>query len=114
MRASVVELKAWFQGAQSMVEFGKDPIRCGSPASWREVFERMLPEIQYRARRAFRGAGARQLEQLVAEVTEHAFNVFVYLAQRGKADIAYAKPLAISAIKQVRRARHLPGVSPFY
>ena len=35
----------------------------------------------------------------VAAVTNHAFEIFLFLAQRGKADLAYAKPLAVSAIK---------------
>jgi hypothetical protein len=72
----------------------------------------MLPEIQYRARHAFREARPGQLEELVAEVSDLALQVFMYLAQRGKADIAYPKPLATSAIKQVRAARRLPPFGP--
>jgi hypothetical protein len=65
----------------------------------------MLPEIEYRARHAFHGVTPGRLEELVGEVIGCAFHVYVFLAQRGKADIAYAKPLAISAIKQVCTAR---------
>jgi hypothetical protein len=65
----------------------------------------MLPEIERRARQAFHGVGPDRLEKLVSEVTERAFRVFSYLAQHGKADLAYARPLAMSAIKQVRTAR---------
>jgi hypothetical protein len=72
----------------------------------------MLPEIEDRARHAFRGVWPGELEELVAEVTDLAFQVFLYLAQRGKADIAYPKPLAISAIKQVRAARRVGTIKP--
>jgi hypothetical protein len=72
----------------------------------------MLPEIEARARHAFRGVGPSRLEELVSEVTEHAFRVFACLAQRGNLDIVYAKPLAFSAIKQVRALRSLPGAAP--
>ena len=73
----------------------------------------MLPEIEDRARHAFCGVGPRRLEELVAEATAYAFKIFVLLAQRGRADIAYASPLAVIAIKQVRTARRLPGIKRF-
>ena len=73
-----------------------------------QLFEQMRPEIEYRARHAFHNVAPGRLEALVAEVTEQAFHVYLSLAQRGKADIAYPKPLAISAIKQVSTARRLP------
>jgi hypothetical protein len=72
---------------------------------WRARFEQMLPEIEQQARNAFEGVAKARLERLVAEVVEHAFHVFFHLAQRGKVEVVYAKPLAISAIKQVRTAR---------
>ena len=96
-----------------MVAFGRNSARWVWPAGWRTEFEQMLPEIESRARHAFQGIGPERLEELVAEVTELAFEVFLYLARRGKAEIAYAKPLAISSIKQVQMARRLPGVRPF-
>jgi hypothetical protein len=79
----------------------------------RAEFEQMRPEIELRARHAFRRAGPERIEELVAEVTAHAFEVFIYLAQHGKANLAYAKPLAASAIRQVRIARRLPPRRPF-
>ena len=91
-----------------MVAFSRDSARWHLRAARGAGFERILPEIQDRARRAFCGVRPGELEELVSEVTDLAFQVFLYLAQRGKADIAYPKPLAISAIKQVRAARGHP------
>jgi len=88
-----------------MVAFSRDSVRWHLRAACDARFQRMLPEIEGRARNAFRTFRPKRREELVAEVTDLAFHVFRYLAQRGKADIAYPKPLAISAIKQVRRAR---------
>ena len=93
-----------------MVAFGGNSKRRGWLASSRARFEQMLPEIELRARYAFRGVGPERVEELVAAVTNHAFEVFLFLAQRGKADLAYAKPLATSAINQVRIAQRLPRV----
>lgn len=80
-------------------------------ASWSR-FEQILPEIESHARHAFTGVEPSQLEELVAEVTQRAFHVFLHLSERGRSDIAYAKPLASSAIKLVRRTRGLPPVKP--
>jgi hypothetical protein len=96
-----------------MVAFGNDPARWESLAGWRARFKMMLPEIERRARQAFHGVGPDQFEELVSEVTERAFHVFSYLAQRGKADLAYARPLAMSAIKQVRTARRVTPLRRF-
>ncbi|MFO7901247.1 MAG: hypothetical protein ACQESR_13195 [Planctomycetota bacterium] len=75
-------------------------------------FEQILPEIESQARHAFPGLETHQLEKLVAEVTERAFHVFLQLSERGRGDIAYAKPLAKSAIKSVRKTRGFPPVKP--
>jgi hypothetical protein len=92
-----------------MVALGKNWARWGPLAGVRAKFEQMRPEIEVQARHAFQNVSPGLLDALVDEVTEHAFHVYVSLAQRGKADIAYPKPLAISAIKQVSTARHLPA-----
>ena len=72
-----------------MIAVGRDSVQLGSAAAWRARFEQMRPELEYRARHAFRGVAPPRLEQLVREVIEHAFEVFVNLAERGKADIVY-------------------------
>jgi hypothetical protein len=92
-----------------MVAFATDSARCGWLAMWRVKFGQMLSEVEHRARNAFQGVGPGLREELVAEAIEHAFRVYALLAERGKADIVYAKPLAISAVKQVRAARRLPA-----
>lgn len=106
--------QTWAPGrSNDMVKLADDSAKLGSMSDWRAEFERMLPEIEYRALRAFRGVGRERSDRLVAQVTEHAFEVFVYLAHRGKADLVYAKPLAMSAIEQVRISWRLPIIRPF-
>ena len=95
-----------------MVAFGKNVTPLDSSTVWKTRFRRMLPEIQYRARHAFQGVNTERLEELVNEVIERAFCVFVHLAQRGKGDIVYARPRAIAAIEQVRRARRQHAAEP--
>ena len=93
---------------------GEDLDRWGLPvARWTE-FEQLLPGIEGRARHAFHRSGPRRAEVLVAEVTAHAFKIFVMLAQRGKVDIAYARPLAAAAVQRVRTTRRLPGIRRFH
>lgn len=87
-----------------MVVYATDSVRCGWLATWRVKFGQILPEIELRARNSFQGAGPRRREELVAEAVENAFGVYILLAECGKADIVYPKPLAISAVKQVRAA----------
>jgi hypothetical protein len=79
----------------------------GLMPAWQVGFEQMLPEIEDQARHAFSGVGPKRLERLVAEVIARAFAVYISLAQRGKAEIVDAKPLATSAIKQVRKTSHI-------
>ena len=96
-----------------MVAFGGNSRRWRRVAAARAKFEQMRPEIELQARHAFRRAGPERIEELVAEVTAYALEVFLCLAQHGKANLAYAKPLATSAIRQVRIARRLPPSRPF-
>lgn len=95
-----------------MIAFSTESGRWGvRDASWAR-FEGIRPEIEWQARQAFPGVKSSELEELVAEVTERAFHVYMHLSERGRADIAYAKPLAFSAIKLVRRSRGLPPMKP--
>jgi len=96
-----------------MVAFAQDLARWDSLAGWRLRFETMLPEIERRAKRAFRGVGPERLDEIVTAVAERAFHVFVTLAQRGKADLAYARPLAMTAIEQVRANRRAASMRRF-
>ena len=85
-----------------MVAFGREAKRWASQPSWRVRFEQMRPEVEHHARRAFRDVDSGQLEEVVARVVNLAFRVYARLVRRGMADIVYPKPLAFSAIGQVR------------
>ena len=95
-----------------MVAFGTNSAQWGPLAAFQTRFEQMLPEVEHRAKQAFRGVGRGLLDELVAEVTEHALRIFLHLVRRGLAHIAYPEPLANLAIKQVRAARWLGTVPP--
>jgi len=70
-------------------------------------FEELLPSITDQARYAFRNQNADEREELVAEVVANAYVAFQRLEERGKADLAYASPLAQFGIKQVRVGRRV-------
>jgi hypothetical protein len=113
MMGPAIEISVWLDRGVTMVAFEKDLDRRGLPIEWEAEFEHLLPEIENRARQAFYGFGPTRAEALVAEAAAYAFKIFVLLAQRGKADIAYARPLAALAVQQVCTARRLPGSSRF-
>ena len=96
-----------------MVAFGKGIAGRDSLAGWRLRFETMLPEIERWAKPAFRGAAPDRMDELLTAVAERAFDVFVMLAERGKADLAYPRPLALTAIEQVRAIRRKPSLRRF-
>jgi len=70
-------------------------------------FEELLPSITDQARYAFRNQNADEREDLTAEVIANAYVAFNRLHERGKADLAYASPLAQFGIKQVRVGRRV-------
>jgi hypothetical protein len=84
-----------------MVAFARHSPRHGLPFSWWAQFEFMVPEIEERAENAFRSLTLKRREELVAEVTDYAFHLFVYLSVRGKAEYVHGRPLAVIAIRQV-------------
>ena len=67
----------------------------------------LLPRISSQARRAFRQLRPEHKEELVQEVVVNAYSAFVRLVHRGKADVAYATPLANFAIRQVIAGRRV-------
>jgi hypothetical protein len=71
----------------------------------------MLPKIRSRACRAFRKLRPELREEWVQEVLANAYCTFVALVRRGKADVAYATPLANFAIRQVLAGRRV-GAKP--
>jgi peptide subunit release factor 1 (eRF1) len=67
----------------------------------------MLPRIASQARRAFRQLRPEHRDELIQEVLANAYCQFVRLVRRGKADVAYATPLANFAIRQVIAGRRV-------
>ena len=62
--------------------------------AWHQQFLAMLPRIIAHARIAFRHLDPEGREDAVIEVVANAFCAFARLVELGKADIAYASPLA--------------------
>ena len=72
-----------------------------------ERFVEMLPLIRSQARLAFRRLRPELKEELVTETVANAFCHFWLLVRAGKADLAYATPLANYAIRQVIAGRRV-------
>jgi len=70
-------------------------------------FVEMLPRIRRQASVAFRRLRPDRKDELIQEVVANAYCAFVRLVDRGKADIAYAAPLAKFAIWQVTAGRQV-------
>ena len=74
-------------------------------------FLEMLPRIRRQASVAFRRMRPDHKDELIQEVVANAYCAFVRLVDRGKADVAYATPLAKFAIWQVTAGRQV-GTKP--
>jgi hypothetical protein len=72
-----------------------------------EQFLKMLPLIRHQARLAFRRLLPELKEELVQEVIANAYCRFSRLVRTGKADLAFATPLADFAIRQVIAGRQV-------
>ena len=75
--------------------------------AWHRAFMALLPRICYYARFAFRGLDPEAKQEAIQSVVAGALNAYVRLVQLGKADIAYATPLAMYAIRQYCDGRRL-------
>ncbi len=73
-----------------------------------DCFLKMLPAIRQRAGYAFRRLPSELKAELVQAVVASAYMAFLRLVERGKANAAFATPLASYAIRQVRAGRQ-PG-----
>jgi hypothetical protein len=71
----------------------------------------MLAQIRSQARLAFRLLRPEHREEMIQEAIANAYCAFVRLVRRGKADIAYASPLANFAIRQVIAGRRVGAKS---
>ena len=76
-------------------------------AQQKEKFLIMLPLIRSQARLAFRRLRPEHKNELVQEVVANAYCAFAALVSRGKANLAYATPLANYAIRQVLAGRRV-------
>src|SRR5262249_11737390 len=87
------------------------PLRTKRPQSLEQQhhdhFLEMLPQIRSQARLAFRRLRSEYQADLIEEVVANSFCCFVRLVRRGKASLAYAKPLADFAIRQVIAGRRV-------
>ena len=90
-----------------MIAHAKPHPRDDSVPRWHQPFLKMLPAIQRQARLAFRHLDAEARAEMVEEVVANAFVAFVRLVENGKADLAYATPLASFGIKQARAGRRV-------
>jgi hypothetical protein len=83
-----------------------NPRRKRVPA-WHAAFLKMLPAIREHARVCFRDHKPEARQELVQEVICNAVKAYARLVQLGKAEIAYAGPLAKYAVAQVRDHRRV-------
>jgi len=72
---------------------------------WHRAFLAMLPRIIGHARLAFAYLKPEARAEAVQEVVSNALRAFVRLVELGKADVAYASPLARYGVAQVRDGR---------
>jgi hypothetical protein len=90
-----------------MIANAKPRPREGRVPRWHQPFLEMLPAIQRHARIAFRHLNAEARADAVQEVTANAMTAFVRLVELGKADLAYATPLATFGVRQFRAGRRV-------
>jgi hypothetical protein len=88
-----------------MIATAKPCPRDDSVPAWHEPFLQMLPAIQKHARHAFRRLDPEARAESVQEVVAGAFVAFVRLVELGKANLAFATPLAMYGIRHVRAGR---------
>jgi hypothetical protein len=75
--------------------------------AWHADFLALLPAIQRRAWRAFRGLDPEARADAVEEVLANALVAFVRLVELGKAELAYATPLASYGIRRFHEGRRI-------
>ncbi|HUY91165.1 MAG TPA: hypothetical protein VMV10_20670 [Pirellulales bacterium] len=81
---------------------------------WQAGFLRLMPDIRRHVRCAFRGLRPERREEAVQETLANALVAYCRLVERGKADLAYATPLASYAVKQVVSGRRVASPLNMY
>ena len=84
------------------------------PPAWQAGFLRLLPDIRRQLRCAFRSYTAERREEAVEEALANALVAYRRLVERGKADLAYATPLASYAVKQFACGRRVASPLNMY
>jgi hypothetical protein len=74
-----------------------------------DQFLQLVPAIRRTASVAFRNFAWSAREELIAETIANALLAFARLVARGKAELAYATPLASFAVRQVLAGRRVGG-----
>jgi hypothetical protein len=77
--------------------------------AWHSGFLEMLPEIRSQLRFAFRGFTPETREDAIQEAVASAAVAYARLYQQGRADLAYAVPLAMYAARHYRAGRRVGG-----
>ena len=85
-----------------------EPNSTETPA-WHAGFMALLPAIHDQVRFAFRGLPPEARHDAIAEAVAGAAVAYARLHQLGKADVAYATPLAMFAARQYRAGRRVGG-----
>ena len=88
-----------------MVAFPKDLDRKAWLELCRAQFVQMVPQIRREAHAALRAVDPHRRKELVSEVINCAFGMFMHLAELGKTPLAYPKPLAMTALKKLHGRR---------
>jgi hypothetical protein len=77
--------------------------------AWHEGFLALLPTIDDQLRFAFRGMASERREDAIAECLAGAAVAYARLHEQGKAELAFATPLAQYAARQFRAGRRVGG-----
>ncbi len=89
-----------------MIAFARRQQPCRS-RGWKRRFLELLPRIRNYAHFAFHSLNASEREEAIAEVVASAVCAFCRLVQLGKAELAYAGPLARYGVAQYRTGRRV-------
>jgi len=82
-------------------------VRIAAAPRWHRVFCRMIPQIVYHARFAFRRLRGQDYQDAIQETLANALVAFVALVRRGKMKLAYPTVLAKYAAAQIKDGRRV-------
>lgn len=88
-----------------MIAPARKSVRKKPAPAWHAGFLKLLPQIERYADAALRKLPAETREDLVQEAVANAMVAYVRLFESGKIAVAYATPLAMFAVRQIREGR---------